>query len=69
MNDIYENDEEYTLNKKRKRLIVFDNLITDILSNKKLNAIVSELFVRGKNLNILLSLLHNLILLYQKILD
>ena len=52
MNDIYENDEEYTPNKKRKRLIVFDDLITDILSNKKLNAIVSELFVRCKNLNI-----------------
>ena len=39
MNDIYENDEEYTPNKKRKRLIVFDDLITDILSNKKTTTI------------------------------
>ena len=69
MNDIYENDEEYTPNKKRKRLIVFDDLITDILSNKKLNAIVSELFVRGKNLNISVVFITQSDLLYQKILD
>ena len=33
--DIYENIEEYNPNKKRKTLIVFDNIITDMLSNKK----------------------------------
>ena len=37
MDNIYENIEEYNPNKKRKVLIVFDNVIADILSNKKLN--------------------------------
>ena len=49
---IYENIEEYVINKKRKILIVFDYLIADMLSNKKLNPIVTELFVRGRKLNI-----------------
>ena len=44
MNDIYKNIEEYNPNKKRKILIVFDDTIADMLSNKKLNPIVSELF-------------------------
>ena len=35
MNDIYKNIEEYNPNKKRKILIVFDNMIVDMLSNKK----------------------------------
>ena len=46
------NTEEYNPNKKRKILIVFDNMIADILSNKKLNLIVNKLFIRGKKLNI-----------------
>ena len=69
MDDIYKNIEEYNPNKKRKILIVFDDMIADMLSNKKLNLIVTELFIRGKKLNISLILLHNLILLCQKILD
>ena len=44
MNDIYKNIEEYNPNKKRKILIAFDDTIADMLSNKKLNPIVSELF-------------------------
>ena len=44
MNDIYQNIEEYNPNKKRKLLIAFDDTIADMLSNKKLNPIVSELF-------------------------
>ena len=38
---------EYNPNKKRKVLIVFDDTIADMLSNKKLNPIVTELFIRG----------------------
>ena len=53
MDDIYKNDEEYNLKKKRKILIVFD-MIDDMLSNKKLNQIVVELFIRGRKLNIYL---------------
>ena len=42
MNDIYKNIEEYNPNKKRKISIIFDDTIADMLSNKKLNPIVSE---------------------------
>ena len=52
MDDIYKNIEEYNPNKKRNILIVFGNLITDMLSNKIFNPIVNELFIRGRKLNI-----------------
>ena len=42
MDDIYTNIEEYNPNKKRKKFIVFDDMITDILSTKKRNSIVTE---------------------------
>ena len=48
MDDIYKNIEEYNPNKKRKILIVFDYITADILSNRKLNLIVTELFIRGR---------------------
>ena len=52
MNDIYKNIEDYRPNKKPKLLIVFDGMIADIISNKKLNSIVTELFIRGSKLKI-----------------
>ena len=52
--NIYKNIKEYNPNKKRKILIVFDDMIADILSNKKLNPIVTELFVRRRKLSIFL---------------
>ena len=52
MDDIYKDIEEYNPNKKRKILIVFDDMIADMLSNKTLNPIVIELFIRGRKLNI-----------------
>ena len=69
MDDIYKNIEEYNPNKKQKILTVFDDITADTLSHKKLNPIVTELFIRGRKLNICLFLLHNLILLLQKIPD
>ena len=54
MDDIYKDIEEYNPNKKRKILIVFDDMIADILSNKKLKPIVTELFIRSRKLNIIL---------------
>ena len=54
MNDIYKNIDEYNLNRKSKILTVFDDMIDDILSNKKLNPIVAELFIRGRKLKIYL---------------
>ena len=64
MDDNYKTIEEYNPNKKRKILMVFDDMIPDSLSNKKLNPLVTELFINGRKL--LLFLLHNLILLFQK---
>ena len=52
MNDIYKNIEEYNPNKKRKISIVFDDMMPDMLSNKKRNPTVAELFIRGRKLNI-----------------
>ena len=52
VNDVCKNIEEYYPNKKQKVLIVFDNMIVDMLSNKKLNTVLTELFVRDRKLNI-----------------
>ena len=51
MNDLYKTIQERNPNKKRKILIAFDNMIADILNDKKLNPIVTELFIRGRKLN------------------
>ena len=52
MQDVYKNIEEYNSRKKRKKLIVFNDMIADLISNKKLNSIVTELFIRGRKLSI-----------------
>ena len=52
MDNIYKNIEEYNPNKRRKILIVFDDMIADMLSDKKLNAIVTELLIGCRKLNI-----------------
>ena len=52
MGHIYKNIEEYTANKKRKILIVFDDMIAAMLSNKNLNPIITELFIRRRKLDI-----------------
>ena len=49
MDDIYKTIVECNLNKKRKILIVFDDMIADMLNNKKLNPVVAELFIRSRN--------------------
>ena len=54
MDDIYKNNEEYNPQKNRKVLIAFVDIIDDMLSNKKLNLIVTELFIRSRKLNIFL---------------
>ena len=51
MRNAYKNIEQYNP-KKRKILIVFDDIIADMLSNKKLNSLVYELFIRDRKLNI-----------------
>ena len=52
MQDVYKNIEDYNPNKNRKVLIVFDDMIADMIKNKKINPIVTELFIRGRKLNI-----------------
>ena len=54
MHDVYKNINEYNVGKDRKILIVFDDMIADMIHNKKLNSIVTELFIRGRKLNIYL---------------
>ena len=51
MDDIYKNIEEYDPIKNCKILIVFGDIIADMSSNKKLNPIVTEIFIRGRKLN------------------
>ena len=52
MQDFYKNIEEYNLGKKRKGLIDFDDMIADMINNKELIPVVTELFIRGRKLNI-----------------
>ena len=54
MDDIYKNIEEYNPNKKRRKLIIFDDMIADMISNKKLHPVVTESFIRDRKLNIFL---------------
>ena len=54
MRDVYKNIDEYNIDKERKILIVFVDMIADIIKNKKLNSIVTELFIRGRKLDIFL---------------
>ena len=52
MDDVYENIDDYNSNRRRKILIVFDNMIADIMRNKKFQAIIKELFITCRKLNI-----------------
>ena len=52
MHDVYKNINYYNPDKENKILIVFDDMIADMIHNKKLDSIVTELFIRGRKLNI-----------------
>ena len=52
MDDVYENIDDYNPSRKRKILIVFDDMIADIMTSKKFQAIIKELFIRCRKLNI-----------------
>ena len=52
LQDVYKNIEDYNPIKKRKVLIIFDDMIPDMVNNNKLNPIVTELFIRGRKINI-----------------
>ena len=50
--DVYENINDYNPTRKRKSLIVFDDMIVDIMTNKKLQSTLKEFFIRCRKLNI-----------------
>ena len=52
MHDVYKNIDDYNPDKENKILIVFDDMIADMIHNKKLNSVVTKLFIRGRKLNI-----------------
>ena len=52
--DVYENINDYNPSRKRKNLTVFDDMIADIMGNKKFQVIMKEFFIRSRKLNILL---------------
>ena len=60
--NVFENLDDYYPNKKRRVLIMFDDMIADTQSNKKLSPTFTELFLRGRKPNIPLLLFYNLIL-------
>ena len=49
MHDVYKNIDNYNTDKENKVLIVFDDMIADMINNEKLNSVVTELFIRGRN--------------------
>ena len=65
MDDVYENINDYNPSTKRKILVVFDDMIADIMTNKKFQAIIKELFIRCRKLNISIAF----IFLFQKMSD
>ena len=55
MDDVYNNIDDYNPSRKRKKFIVFDDMIADIMTNKRFQSIIKELFIRCRKLNVLLA--------------
>ena len=66
---VYKNIDEYNIDIEREILIVFDDMIADIIKNKKLNSIVTEWSIGGRKVNISLVFITNHTLTFQKMLD
>ena len=69
MDDVYENIHDYNSSRKRKILIVFDDTIAGIVTNKRFRAIIKELFIRCRKLNISLVFITQSYFLFQKMFD
>ena len=52
MGDVYNDINDYNASRKRKTLIIFDDMIADVMTNKKIQAIIKQLFIRCRKLNI-----------------
>ena len=55
MQNVYKNIDEYNIHKDCQMLIVFDDMIADMINNIKSNSVVTELFIRGRKINIYLA--------------
>ena len=64
MDDFYENIDDYNPSRKRKILIVFNDMIADIMSNKRFQAIVKDLFIRCRTFLKIISMLLSLSLFF-----
>ena len=69
MQDVYKNIEEYNSGKRQKILIVFDDLIPDMIRNRILNPVVTELSIRGRKLKLTLAFTTVSYLKYLKMLN
>ena len=69
MENVYENTDDYNPIRKRKKLIVFDDMIADIMKNRRFPAVIKELFIRSRKLNISLFLSHSFIFMSKKMSD
>ena len=69
MHDAYKNINDYNPDKENEILIVFDDMIADLINDKKLNSIVNELFIRGRKLNIYLIFITQSYFKSQRMLD
>ena len=66
MDDLYEKIHDYNSSINRKILIVFDDMIADIMTNKKFQAIMKELFIRCRKLNISLVFFYSILFFCSK---
>ena len=66
MDEVYENIDDYNPNRKIKILIAFDDMVADIMSDKKVQVILEELFIRCRKLNISLIFYHTDLFLCSK---
>ena len=66
MDDVYENIDDYNSIRKRKILTVFEDMVAEIMTNKKFQAITIKLFIRCRKLKFHLCLSHSLPFLFQK---
>ena len=51
MHDVYKNIDDYNLDRENKIVIVFDDMIADMINSRRLDSIVTELFIRERRLN------------------
>ena len=66
MHDVYKNINEYNVDKDRKILIVFNDMIADMINNKNLNSVVTDLFIRDRKLSISLVFITQSYLKFQR---